>query len=230
MRDSQPKLTPAEAKDSEVSIPVRVVKQQEEPVRVTDRRFWAQDQSTVGEMPAGSHSFKPAYVEELEKKLADSQQKVEEVLASCRELRAEAAGETQQARERIQNEYNRRLSQATAEVAKKFVDVLENFERALAAAKGDSSFNSLLEGVELIRNQFLATLTAMGVSELKVEGQPFDPQISEAVGTIDVAHQEQDQRIIEVVSKGYVLDRSLVRPAKVRVGRYLPGVQETSTR
>jgi molecular chaperone GrpE len=230
MTDALPNLTSHETKNSDegMPIPVRVVNKEEPPVRVTDRRFWAQDQSATSDVPEANYSFKPGYVEELEKKLLDSQRKVEEVLASYRELKGEAAAETQRARERMQNDYNRRLSQAKADVVKKFVDVLENFERALAAAKSKPGLDGLLEGVQLIRNQFLATLSELGVSELEVKDEPFNPEISEAVGTVDVSHQEQDQRIIEVVGKGYVLDQLLVRPARVRVGRYQPTAAEDS--
>lgn len=225
MMGPTPDLMSHARKDSDegVPIPVKVVKS-EEPVRVTDRRFWAQDQSTTSESPEVGYSLKPAYVEELEKKLADSQRKVEEVLASFREHKAQTATETQRARERIQNEYDRRLSQAKADIVRKFIDVLENFERALVAAKSKPSFDRLLEGVHLIGNQFLATLTELGVSELEVEGKLFNPEIAEAVGTVDVPQEKQDQQIIEVVGKGYVLDQTLVRPAKVRVGRHVTTV------
>ena len=221
MTDATPDVSSRETKDLDgaTPIPVKVVKK-EEPVRVTDRRFWAQDQSATSETPESNYSFKPAYVDELEKKLADSHRQVEEVMASFREHKAETAAETQRARERIQNEYNRRLSQAKADTVKKFVDVLENFERALAAAKSKPAFDSLLEGVQLIRNQFLVTLAELGVSEIELEGKIFNPEIAEAVGTVDVVDPEKDQQIIEVVSKGYVLDQTLVRPARVRVGRH----------
>ena len=230
MTDATLGSTSGEARHSDdgTPIPVKVVKI-EEPVRVTDRRFWVQDQSTKSESSEANYSFKPTYVEELEKKLADSQRKVEEVQASFREYKADTAAETQRARERIQNEYNRRLSQARADIVRKFIDVLENFERALAAAKSKPAFDSLLEGVQLIANQFLATLAELGVSELEAEGQPFNPEIAEAVGTVDVSHEEQDQQIIEVVGKGYVLDQALVRPAKVRVGRHVRTPVENST-
>lgn len=163
-------------------IPVKVVKK-EEPVRVADRRFWAHDQGTT-ETPDAPYSFKPTYVEDLEKKLAESQRIVEEVLVSYREHKAETAAETQRARERIQNEYNRRLSQAKTQIVNKFIDVLENLERALAAAKSQPAFDSLLEGVQLIRNQFFVTLAELGVLELEVKGKRFDPEIAEAVGTV----------------------------------------------
>jgi molecular chaperone GrpE len=221
MTDATPKQQADQRSDEGTSIPVRVVKN-EEPIRVTDRRFWAQDQSAANEAVEDSYSFKPAYVEELEKKLADSKRNLDEVMASYREHKTETAVETQRIRERIQNEYNRRFLQARTDVVNRFIDVLENFERALVAAESKPAFETLLEGVQLIRNQFLVTLGELGVSELEVQGKRFDPEIAEAVGTVDVSHLEQDQQIIEVVGKGYVLDQALVRPAKVRVGRLVP--------
>ena len=228
MTDATPKQQADQGSDEGMSIPVRVVKN-EEPIRVTDRRFWAQDQPAASERAEPSYSFKPAYVEELEKKLADSKRNLDEVMASYREHKAETAAETQRIRERIQNEYNRRLSQARTDVVNRFIDVLENFERALTAAKSKPAFETLLEGVQLIRNQFLVKLGELGVSELEVQGKRFDPEIAEAVGTVEVSHLEQDQQIIEVVGKGYVLDQALVRPAKVRVGRLVPTGAEHST-
>ena len=228
MTDATPKQQADQGSDEGMSIPVRVVKN-EEPIRVTDRRFWAQDQPAASEPAEPSYSFKPAYVEELEKKLADSKRNLDEVMASYREHKAETAAETQRIRERIQNEYNRRLSQARTDVVNRFIDVLENFERALTAAKSKPAFETLLEGVQLIRNQFLVKLGELGVSELEVQGKRFDPEIAEAVGTVEVSHLEQDQQIIEVVGKGYVLDQALVRPAKVRVGRLVPTGAEHST-
>ncbi|MSO23697.1 MAG: nucleotide exchange factor GrpE [Acidobacteria bacterium] len=228
MTDATADLMPDETRDSNEGMLISVrVDKKEEPVRVTDRRFWAQDQGNSATAES-AYSFKPTYVEELEKKLAESQRKVEEVQASFREHQADTAAETQRARERIQNEYNRRLSQAKAGIVKKFIDVLENFERALAAANSKPAFDSLLEGVQLIRNQFRATLTELGVSELEVEGKLFNPEIAEAVGTVDVSNGEQDQQIIEVVSKGYVLDQTLVRPPKVTVGRHVTTTVEGS--
>ena len=213
----------------EIAIPVKVVKN-EEPVRVTDRRFWAQEECKTSETPEFNYSFKPSYVEELEKKVADSQRRVEEVLAAHREYKADIAGETQRARERIQNEYDRRLLQAKTDIVVKFVEVLENFERALAAPKMNPALHSLLEGVQLIRNQFMATLAELGVSELEVKGKRFDPEMAEAVGTVEVYSEAEDQQVIEVVGKGYTLGQALLRPAKVRVGRYLPkAATENST-
>lgn len=229
MTDARPDLRPDanQKSDEGMPIPVKIVRN-DESIRVTDRRFWAQDQNTASEEAEANYSFKPAYVEELEKKLADSKHNLDEVMASYREHKADTAAETHRIRERIQNEYNRRLSHARTDIVNKFIDILENFERALVAARSKPAFESLLEGVQLIRNQFLVALGELGVSELEVQDTLFDPQIAEAVGTVDVSQVEQDQKIIEVVGKGYVLDEALVRPAKVRVGRLVPGAENSA--
>src|SRR5262245_41601518 len=218
-----------ETTDREIAIPVRVDKN-DEPVRVTDRRFWAQEDCKASDTSESSYSFKPAYVEELEKKVADSQRRADELLAAHREYKADIAGETQRARERIQNEYDRRLSQAKTDVVRKFVEVLENLERALGAARTNPAFDSLLDGVQLIRNQFMATLAELGASELEVKGKRFDPELAEAVGIVEVYSEAEDQQVVEVAGKGYILGQALLRPARVRVGRYVPtAAREAST-
>ena len=203
------------------------VQKNEEPIRVTDRRFWAQPQDEEQKADS-SYTLKPTYVEELEKKLSDSQKKLEEVLSSYREFKAEAASETQKARERIQSEYNRRLAQARADLAGKFVGVLENLERALAASVDAQSFDGLLRGVHLIRNQFAAALSELGVKEVVVIGEAFNPEISEAIGTVDVESETEEDRVQEIVSKGYQLGEMLVRPAKVRVGKLKAPITESA--
>jgi molecular chaperone GrpE len=207
------------------SIPIRIVKK-EEPIRVTDKRFWMQPESE--QEKADEYSFKPAYVEELEKRLSDSQKRLDEVLASYRQFKAESTLEVQRAKDRLQNEYNRRLAQARCDVVTRFIDVLENLDRALAASKMTQTLGSLLEGVGMIRNQFASALSELGLQELDLIDRPFNPEVAEAVGVVEV-NAEQDQKVVEVVGKGYVLQETLVRPAKVRVGKCPISVPETSS-
>jgi molecular chaperone GrpE len=208
------------------SIPVKIIQQEEEPIRVTDKRFWMQDEAP--ETPeAQAYSFKPSYVEEMEKKLSDSQKKLEEMMSSYKELKQESAAEIQKARERIQNEFNRRTAKTKSELVGKFIDILENFERALAAADQKHSFESLLEGVQLIRSQFVAALAEHDITELNLIGQPFNPELAEAVGVIEVESEEEDQLVLEIVSKGYSMGDFLIRPAKVKIGRVTIPAQES---
>jgi molecular chaperone GrpE len=198
-------------------IPIKLKIKNEEPIRVTDKRFWVQPQHE-GNRGETSFSLKPSYVEELEKKLSDSQKRLDESIAAYRALKADTAAETQKARERIQNEYNKRLVQAKADVARKFINILENLDRALTATQESKNFESLLEGVNLIRNQFNTALSDLGLEEIKVKGEPFNPEIAEALQTIEVENEAEDNLVLEVISKGYRINDTLVRPAQVKVG------------
>lgn len=207
--------------DSEVAdtaTPIRVNhKKNDEPIRVTDKRFWVQPQETSSSEET-AFSPKPSYIQDLEKKLSDSQKKLEEVLASYRAFKAEAAVETQKARERIQNEYNKRSLQAKAEVVRKFITIAENLDRALATSQKSNSLAGLLDGVKLIRSQFDTALSELGLEEIPVKGEPFNPEIAEAVETVEVENEAQDNLVLEVVSRGYRINETLVRPAQVKVG------------
>src|SRR5436309_3204062 len=209
-------------------IPIKLKTKNEEPIRVTDKRFWVQPQNETSREET-SFSLKPSYVEELEKKLSDSQKRLDEVLSAYRTLKADTAGETQKARERIQKEYNKRLVQAAAEVARKFIYILENLDRALAVTQESKNFESLVDGVKLIRDQFNAALSELGLDEIKVKGEPFNPEIAEAVETIEVEDEAEDNKVLEVISKGYRINDTLVRPAQVKVGVSKASVSESAS-
>ncbi len=202
------------------SIPVRIkTPVNDEPIRVTDRRFWAKPQESPAQDEA-VFSLKPTYVEELEKRLAESQQRLDETLAAHREFKAGAGVETRKARERIQNEYDRRFIQAKGEMAGKFIHILENLDRALTAAEGTQNFSSLLEGIQLIRGQFQNALTDLGLKEISPKGEVFNPEFAEAVQTVEVNNEAEDSLILEVLSPGYFLSDVLIRPARVLVGQF----------
>lgn len=197
---------------------------QEVKIRVTDKRFWVQEGDDA---PAreSSASLKPTYVEELEKKRAEAEKKVEQVLASYRDFRDKAEAENRQARERIRNEFEKRLQQARGETVEKFIDIFENFERALLHARNSPDREGLLKGVELIHTQFGGILAELGLEEVACAGESYDPELAEAVAVTEVSEQEKDNLILEVVRKGYRLNGKLVRPARVRVGQVRDGGQ-----
>jgi molecular chaperone GrpE len=215
----QPDFSDNKNNNVDVSIPIKVTqKGSDEPIRVTDKRFWVQPEGGNSSHHAAP-SLKPSYVEELEGKLSDSQKKLDELRNSYRALKAESALETQKARERIQNEYNRRLLQAKADVARKFIDIVENLDRALTlGASGEHNRDSFLEGLRLIRGQFGTALSELGLEEVTVRGETFNPEIAEAVETVQVNNEAEDNLVLEVVSKGYRISETLVRPARVKVG------------
>jgi molecular chaperone GrpE len=216
MADETKQKPDSEAANGAIPIKVNHVRK-DEPIRVTDKRFWVQPQEALSSEET-AFSLKPSYVEELERKLTDSKKKLEEVMAAYRVSKAEAAAETQKARERIQNEYNRRLLQAKGDVVRKFIDIAENLDRALVTSQEGNNLSGLLDGVRLIRSQFGAALSELGLEEVRVEGEIFNPEVAEAVETIEVENETQDNLVLEVVNKGYRINETLVRPAQVKVG------------
>ncbi len=218
--------TPELQENKGIPIEVKHVRpEKEEPLRVTDKRFWVKEEGAPESAAADSKeespaSVKPAYVEELEKKLQESEKKLDEVLASYRQFKAESTADIQKIRQRIQTDHNRRLAQANAEMAQKFLVVLENLERAMAASRETQNLATLQEGISLICNQFDNALSGLGIEELQVLGLPFSPEVAEAVEMVPVSSEEQDHAVMEVVSKGYRIGEVLVRPARVKVGKF----------
>jgi molecular chaperone GrpE len=93
---------------------------------------------------------------------------------------------------------------------------LDNLDRALQAQKGDEA--ALREGIELTRRDLLAALEAEGLSCLDPSGQPFDPEIHQAL-VYEAVPGTEEGMIVEVFRKGYRLRERLLRPALVKVAR-----------
>ncbi|MFA0888561.1 MAG: nucleotide exchange factor GrpE [Synergistales bacterium] len=122
-------------------------------------------------------------------------------------------------RARVERDSTRMKVLAAEGAVTNLLPVLDNLDRAIesaAALKGDS----LLEGVRMVRAQFFAVLQSMGLEEIPAAGHPFSPEIHEAVLVFPVDRSDEDGKVIEVLQKGYRLGDKLVRPSKVRVGRY----------
>ena len=75
-------------------------------------------------------------------------------------------------------------------------------------------------GVEYIHTQLINVLQNHGVTVVNPQGEMFDPQRDEAVGTIETANESEDHKILEVLSVGYKLQDKLIRAPKVKIGEY----------
>jgi len=102
---------------------------------------------------------------------------------------------------------------ALMEPMREFLEVIDNLERALAAAGGESD---LKVGVEMILKQMQELLGRYGVQRVSAMGQEFDPAVHEAVAREDDPEVKTPQ-VIEEFQTGYVLHERLLRPAMVKV-------------
>ena len=184
-------------------------------VKVVDRRWWARAGAgaTEGEETAQA---KPAYVEELEARLAEK----DRLLQGYVEQFKTASAEFEQARARGRREVAREVERGRRTLLVDLLDVIDNLDRALEAAEGraDANAGPLLQGVRMVRDQFVAKLEGYGVREIEAIGQPFDPSVHEAVSIVPVGSSELEDRVAGVVRRGYRIGEEVLRPAQVAVG------------
>jgi molecular chaperone GrpE len=202
------------------------------PVKVVDRRWWARGED--GAEPRPDPSQKPSYIEELERKLAEAEKQAQEYLAKYRG----ASQEFEDARARMRKELAKDAERTRRDVLVSLLEVVDNLDRAIDAAKktarlgsgqagsdaGDLSAEALakadplLQGVEMVQQQFLAKLDGFGVKRIEALGAVFDPVRHEAVTTVPAADAASDGRVVGVITAGYRIGDDVLRPALVAVG------------
>jgi molecular chaperone GrpE len=191
----------------------------EVPVKVVDRRWWANQDAQAGESSAApSSSSKPSYVEELEQKLADKDKLLQEAISRYRG----AATEFEESRLRLRREISKDVERSRREVLADLLDVVDNLDRAVEAARGNTApdrLDSLIQGVDMVRRQFLAKLEGFGVRRIESDGQPFDPALHEAVSAVPASAAAPDGTIVGIVRHGYRIGEDVLRPASVAVAK-----------
>lgn len=181
-------------------------------VRVVDRRWWARsDAAEAAEAP----SLKPSYVEQLERQLAEKDALLQDTIAKYRS----GAAEFEDARARLRKEVARDVERGRRTMLVELLDVVDNLDRALEAARETGSNDVLLQGVELVQQQFLSKLEGFGVVRMTALDEPFDPTRHEAVTTVPVSDPARDQKVLGIVKHGYAIGDDVLRPALVAVGQ-----------
>jgi molecular chaperone GrpE len=188
-------------------------KEHEIPVKVVDRRWWANPEGSSTSQNATVESRKPTYVEQLEQQIAEKDRIAQEFIAKYRQ----AASEFEEARLRLRREVSKDIERSRREVISEFLDVLDNLDRAVESARAASSGDALLQGVEMIHRQFLAKLEGLGVTRIDSVSQPFDPRLHEAISRVPATSPDQDGVIVGVVRHGYRIGDDVLRPAAVAV-------------
>ena len=193
----------------------------ESSVRVVDRRWWARSGSS-DENDEALGASKPTFVAELEQQLQGLNRKLEEKDALLTEYAAKfasAAQEFDDARVRLRREVSKDVGRETRRVLASFLEVVDNLDRAIAAASASEGASGLHEGVVMVRQQFLLTLDGYGVQPIDAAGEPFDPNLHDAVSMVPVTETGLEGRVIDVAAPGYRVADEVLRPAKVTVGK-----------
>jgi molecular chaperone GrpE len=194
-------------------------------VRVNDRRrirLGDEAEPEGGEESGASErqqsSLKPSYVEELESRARAAEQKTSDVQARFEQVRAELKRETDELRRRLARNADERVAREKAAFISSLLPVIDNLRRAVEAAEAGGSQESLLDGLRGTISGFENVLAQAGAEPIDALAQPFDPELHEAVDTLEV-EPELDGTVTAQYGRGYRLGNQLLRPARVQVGR-----------
>ena len=146
----------------------------------------------------------------------------QEAIAELNERIVRLTADFDNFRKRAQREKDEARQFANQGLLEKLLPVLDNFEMALTAVKDADP--SVRDGVQMILDQLLGVLKESGVEPVDAMGQPFDPNLHEALSQEETTEVEEGT-VVQQVQRGYKLNDRLVRPARVVVAK-APGVAE----
>jgi molecular chaperone GrpE len=104
------------------------------------------------------------------------------------------------------------------------IPILDNFELGLNAARAGAANSPILAGMDMVAKQLSDFLVSSGVEAVNGEGQPFDPNLHEAVAQEESATVKEGV-VIRQLRRGYKLRDRLLRPATVVVSKGAPGAK-----
>jgi len=154
-------------------------------------------------------------VESVQAELEVAMAKVDEQQADV--LRAQA--DAQNTRRRSEQDVAKAHKFGQEKLMTEVVSLLDNLGRAIEAGSADgASLTSLLEGVQMSQKMLLDGLKKFNVDQLDPHGEPFNPELHEAMTAVPNPDLEPNT-VMEVFQKGYTLNGRLVRPAMVVVSK-----------
>jgi len=118
-------------------------------------------------------------------------------------------------KKRMERDIERVAGHGKRRLIEKLLPVVDNLERAL---EHDIESEGMLAGLKSTLKGFEQVLASEGVRSYSVKGQPFDPNLAEAIGT-KKAPEVDDETVVEEAERGYKIGDEVLRPAKVIVAK-----------
>ena len=181
----------------------------------------AAEETAGTETAEAEEAAEPEKTEEPEEKAAEPEKgsekdprdaKIEELNAKYMRLMADF----QNQKKRFDKERSDIYQFANEDLVKNLLEVIDNFERALDAAKdADPKF---LDGMEMIFKQLMGALEKAGVQEIQALGEEFDPNFHNAV-MMEETEEYESNKVSGVMQKGYTLNSRVIRPSMVKVAQ-----------
>jgi molecular chaperone GrpE len=180
-----------------------------------------QSQEQTSSEVEGAEASSPDSTDEQgdEPTLEEMVTKLQDDVAAAKDAALRAQADAQNVKRRAEQDVEKARKFALESFSKELLPVVDNLERALESASGDEDVvKPIAEGVELTLKSFLDALTKFNVAVVDPVGEPFDPNLHQAMSMIENPDAEPNT-VLTVLQKGYTLNGRLVRPAMVMVSK-----------
>lgn len=188
-----------------------------EPVDMDERQEDSLEQEqqlgSEGNETSASEAEQP--VEEIpavDEAVAELQRQVDD--NHSRYLRAQA--DFDNFRRRTLKEKEELTQYASLKLITQLLPVLDNFQRALQTGSENTDSGSFAKGVDMIYRQLFQVLEAEGLKPMEAVGQPFDPELHQAIMQVE-SEEHEEGVVVEAIQNGYWLKDKVIRPAMVKV-------------
>jgi molecular chaperone GrpE len=141
-------------------------------------------------------------------------------LAEQRDRYLRLAAEYDNFRKRTAKERQEASLRGQADMLRGLIDALDDIARFAHVDPATTDTRTVVDGVSMVENKLLKTLSALGMEVLNPAGQPFDPALHEAVMTEPAASPDEDHQVGRVFQPGYMFNGQLLRPARVVVKQW----------
>ena len=121
-------------------------------------------------------------------------------------------------KKRLEREKLESIKFANEKLLVEILPIADNLDRALASLGEGHDPAKVMQGLKLAQKELHDVLEEHGVEAVKAAGEPFDPQIHEAIGMVE-APDEKDGTVVDEVQRGYRLNGRLIRPSRVRIAQ-----------
>jgi molecular chaperone GrpE len=146
----------------------------------------------------------------------DDRAALEQKLAEQHERLLRTAAELDNVRKRARRDAEDAVVRGRAEVLGEVLPALDSLDIALSSATATADAESLVQGMELVRRQFLSGMERFGLKPIEAAGRPFDPAVHEAVAQL-ASDEVAAGEVLEDMRRGYLLGERLLRASMVVV-------------
>jgi molecular chaperone GrpE len=178
-----------------------VKKTKKEEIQETPRS----EEKVEKEQKAGGEDDLSAKLQEKEKEATDNYDKYVRAVAELENYKKRAL------RERTDS-----IKYGNENIIKDILPLVDNLDRALQHTGNSGDFEAFKEGLKMLQDQLLCTLEKHGVQRIECADKDFDPNVHEAMFQVN-SDVHNDNKIVEELERGYILNGRLLRPAKVSV-------------